>query len=374
LWTGNNFNPVTDLLPGGGINPAGVGYAGWIETHTVTPDANGLFHVRLGSINVLPNFTSAVHVYLQVEVKNNGLPLTSFECLDPDGIATNNNDRYPLDSSAFTINADTVDNFDVGFAANQIPSLDGGGLLPISSIPGATNADTFILDNNNTIPPGGPGSVKLQFGNVLGKFLEYDAAATWFNFNDDVNITGNLTTTGTINGAVVNTSTVGPYDQSLAYEPVYSDSVIQQDGTANLGKLENFYLDDDGIPGNNNYNYYKWTTQQGPLQDIDLVLRVLLPEGFQSWKAVPVTFKYKTKDGLVADNKIDISIEDTAGNSVILAGAANLVSAVFTTTNITFGGAPAWTAGQPITIKIKLSAKNIGAAYAGRISLNYNGR
>lgn len=368
IWNSNDFNTVTDLLPGGTINPAAPNYTGWTETHTVTPDSNGLFHVRLGSFTTLPNFTAGTDIYLQVEVKANPLPLTSFEVLDPDGNTANATDRYPIDSSAFSINADTVDNYDAGNGANQLPVLDGSGLLPISTIPGGTNSLNFTLDNSDIIPPGGPGSIKLVFGNTLNKFLEYDAAASWFNFNDDVNISGNLTVTGTINGTFI-----GPYNQSIAYEPEYNDSVIQPDGTGNKGKIETLFIDNDGIPGNANINYYVWSTTQLGLQDMDIVIRAKLPEGFVSWQAIPVTFNYRTLTALAADNQVDISIEDTAGNPVTLTGGSGLVSNTFTTTNITFGGAPVWTAGQPITIKIKLTAKNSGAAYAGLLKLNING-
>ncbi len=372
IWNDADSN-ATSYLATGAINPLAPNYTGWQETYTLTPDSNGIFHVRLGSINTLPNFTAATQVYLEVDVKPNGAPDTSYQVLDPDGNTANLTDRFPFDSSAYTINADTVDNKDVGTGPNNIPSLDGTGLLPINFMPGGTNADTFVLDFDNTIS-GPAGSVVLQFGNALGKFLEYDTAAHWFNFNDNLNVSGNLTTTGTINGVTINSTTVGPYNQSMTIEPVYPGATLNQDGTANQGKLENFYVDTDGVPGNSNINYYHWTTQQAALQNIDIIARVTLPEGFVSWQATPVNFTYRTLDGLAADNQVDMTIEDTAGNPVTLTGASGLVSPTFTTANITFGGAPVFTAGQPITIKIKLTASNIGAADAGEISLNYVGR
>jgi len=372
IWSDADSD-ATDYLVGGGINPAAGGFTGWQETHTVTPDANGLFHIQLGTINTLPNFTSAIHIFLEVDVKPVASPDTAFEVLDPDGNIANLTDRLPINSGAYAINADTVDNRDAGTAPGDIPFLDPIGQLPITTIPGGTDAETFILDFDNTVT-GPAGSVVLQFGNALGKFLEYDTAAHWFNFNDNLNVTGNLTVTGTINGVTVDNTTVGPYNQSIAIEPVYTGATINQDGTANQGKLENFYVDTDGVPGNDNINHYRWTTQQAALQNIDLILRVTLPSGFVSWQATPVDFTYRTQDGVPADNQVDFTMEDTAGNPVALVGAAALVNPAFTTANITFGGAPVFTAGQPITIKIKLSATNIGAAYAGKISLNYVGR
>ncbi len=366
LWSDADSD-ATDYLPAGTINPAAGGYAGWQETHTVTPDSNGLFHVRLGTINTLPNFTSTSEVYLEVDAKPSASPDTSFEVLDPDGNTANATDRHPLDSSAYVINADTVDNRDAGNAPGEIPFLDGLGFLATSTIPGSTNADSFILDFDDTVAA--PSTIQLQFGNTLARILEYDIAAGWFNFNDDVNITGNLTVTGTINGVAV-----GPYNQAMVYEPEYADSVIQGDGTNNLGKLEIFYVDADGVPGNSNVNHYKWTTRQAALQDMDLVLRVALPAGFTGFQATPLQFTYRTQDGVAGNNVLNLAVEDTTGTPVALTGGTNLVSASWATANVTFGGTPTFTAGQTITIKIKMSALAGGAAYAGKISLNYVGQ
>lgn len=368
LWSGSDFTPA-DLLPSGAIDPAAPGFTGWQETHAVTPDSKGLFQVRLGSITTLPNFNSSTDVNLQVDVKPSGSPLTSFEVLDPDGNTANTTDRFPLDSSAFAINADTLDNHDAGAAAGQIPFLDGSGLLPISTVPGGTNADTFTLDNDNTA---GAGLITLQFGNTLGKLLEYNNTLGFFNFNDNVNITGDLTTTGTVNGVTITPSSVGPYDQSINFDPQYGDGVIQQD-TANVGgnegKLEELFSSLD------NLNYYHWNTTKGTLQDIFLVIRANVPEGFAAWQATPVQFTYRTGTALAADNILDVTMTDTTGASVALsAGASTLTSTTFATTPITFTGSPTFTPGQPFTITVKLSATNAGSADAGRLQLNYNGR
>lgn len=367
IWSDADSD-ATDYLVGGGINPVAGGFTGWQEVHTVTPDANGLFHVRLGTISTLPNFTVATQIYLEIDVKPNAAPDTSYETLDPDGNLANLTDRFAFNSSAYAINADTVDNADTGTGPGNIPLLDAASKIPVSMIPGGTDAETFILDFDNTIAVP-PGSIVLQFGNALAKFLEYDTLAGWFNFNDNVNITGNLTVTGTVNGVAV-----GAYNQSLSYEPQYEGAVIQPDGGANKGKLEIFFVDADGVPGNANYNYYLWTTAQPGLQDNDLVLRIKLPEGFTGFQATPIQFTYRTQDGVAGNNVVDVSVEDTTGTPVVLAGAASLVSAAWTTANITFGGAPVFTAGQSFTVKIKLSALNGGGAYASTLKINYTGQ
>lgn len=371
IWSDADSD-ATDYLVNGSINTSATGFTGWQETHTVTPDANGLFHVKLGTTTTLPNFSSATQIFLEVDIKDSLLADTSYEVLDPDGVTTNTTDRQTINSSAYAINADTVDNRDIGTTAGSIPVLDASAHLAIGTMPGGTNADTFVLDSDDTV--GAPSTVKLQFGTTLGKTLEYVPASTWFNFNDDVNITGNLTVTGTINGATVSSSTVGAYNQSLVYDPEYKNMVMQGDGTANNGKLEIFFADTDGAGGNSNFNFYKWTTYQASLQDMDLILRVTLPTGFTGFQSTPIQFTYHTEDANTANNKLDIAVEDTSGTTVSLTGGTSLASASWTTANITFNGSPTFTAGQAITIKIKQSALVGGAAYSGKLSINYTGR
>lgn len=373
IWDHADFNVAT-LLPSGAIDPAAPGFSGWQETHTVTPDANGLFHLRLGTINTLPNFALISDIFLEVDVKTSGALDTSYEVIDPDGIIANTTDRFPIDSAPFAINSDTLDNADLGSGPFNVPQLDAFSRLNISMMPDGTNMEGWTIDYDDTIPAGGPGSIKLIFGNTLNRYLEYDTTAAWFNFNDRVNITGDLTVTSNINGVLINTSTVGPYDQALSIEANYPGTVFDRDGTNNKGTLESFFIDNDGTPGPDNINHYKWTTNQATLQDSDLIIRFIIPAGFKYWLATPIEFTYKTGTALAADNQLDMTIEDTTGTPVTLTGATGLASASWSTAAVTFGGIPTWTPGQEITIKVKLSAKNTGAAYAGHIKLYYNGR
>lgn len=416
LWTDADFD-ATDLLGSGAIDPAAGGYAGWFEEHTVTPDSNGLFHVELGSTTTLPNVTLATHVFLQVDVKPSASPLTAYEVLDPTGSTADTTDRHRLNSAFYAINADTVDNADVGTGPGNLVVLDGSSLFPVAVIPGGTNADSFVIDADDSV---GAGTIPLIFGTTLAQVLEYDIGASYFNFSDDVNITGDLTVTGNANfsgssefhmrevadEATADCTTVdevvldttenriyvcvtpgspgtwaatggagGTYAQSIVIEPEYEDGVIVGDGTDNKGKVESFFADTDGDPGNANINYYRWTTRQATIQDIDLVIRVDLPDGFTGFQATPVQLTYRTADGVVANNHIDVEIEDTAGAAIALTGGTGLTSAAaFTTTGITFGGAPTFTAGEQITIKIRPHSISSGFADVGKITINYVGQ
>jgi len=189
-----------DLTASGTINPAAANFLGWTEVHTVTPNAQGNFFVKLGSIQQINLFEKisaddARNLHLQVEVKQFDAPLTSFEILDikpSDPLV----DRTPILPVPTARNADLLDLRDTGTGSGQIAVLQTGGLLPVRTVPGATNSGSFVIDANNTETS----EISLKFGTTLAKKLSYDIANGRFNFNDDLRVQGDLTVTGLING------------------------------------------------------------------------------------------------------------------------------------------------------------------------------
>ncbi|MBD3327852.1 hypothetical protein GF340_00950 [Candidatus Peregrinibacteria bacterium] len=417
IWSDNDVD-ASDYLGTGAIDVSSTGYEGWQETHSITPDANGIFHVQLGSINTLPNFNSSNHLYVQIEVKPAGAPDTGYEVLDPDGNTANTTDRHAINSSMFAVNSDTVDNADTGTDPGNIPVLTPSGTLPISTIPGGTESDLFIIDFNNDATAAD--NIAIQFGELLGKILEYDLTNGYFNFNDSVNVTGDLSVTGSftttggldfssattfsiretadvltadcarVNEIILDTTANVIYKctaigtpgtwvptgsntsqaKSIYLQPEYPNATVFADLTDNKGKLESSFVDTDGQPGNENINFYQWTTRQSSMQDIDMIIRVDLPQGFQSFDTNPIEIDYKTFDTNTSNNKVDVFLEDTTGTSVSLNNSADLVSSTWNSSVITFNGVPTFTAGEAITLKIKLSANNAGTAQIGRIRLN----
>jgi hypothetical protein len=189
-----------DVTGAGAINTGAATYANWKEAQTVTPDANGYFSVQLGSVSALPDLSTYTpaqlqSLFLQVEVKPDGDPATSYELLD---VNSSNSaiDRSAVLSVPFAQNADMVDRHDVGTGSGSIPFLLSGSVLPVSTTPAGTNADFFTIDNNNSAT----GNITLKFGATLNKTLLYSQTNGRFEFNDDVNIQGDLTVTGLING------------------------------------------------------------------------------------------------------------------------------------------------------------------------------
>ncbi len=202
---------VSDIAAGS-LNTGAATYGGWQEVATVTPDSNGYFSVQLGAINALPDLTGYTaaelqSLFLQVEVKTQAAPDTSYEVLDVDPADTAV-DRSPILSVPFAQNADTIDQREIGTGSGSIPLLGPGGKLPSSAIPPELMGVKLILDSTNTAT----GSISLQFGAALAKTLSYDTINNRFNFNDSVRIQGNLTVLGLINGVDITALAGGTAD------------------------------------------------------------------------------------------------------------------------------------------------------------------
>jgi hypothetical protein len=190
---------ATDVVAGV-IDTSSPSYAGYQEVFTVTPDGQGYFSVVLGTGAALPDLSTmdAIdldNLFLQVEVKAAADPVSSYEMLDvnpSDPLI----DRSPVLSVPFAQNADLLDQRDIGTGSGSIPLLASGGLLPVSTVPGGTNQDTFVVDADDDAVD----AVALQFGTSLAETLRYDIADDVFVFSSDLKVEGDLVVTGLING------------------------------------------------------------------------------------------------------------------------------------------------------------------------------
>ena len=199
FWSATDY-VSTDVTSTGALHIASSNYANWNEEQDFTPNSDGYFTVQMGSGTALPDFSTMdpailSSLHLQVEIKADGAADTSYEFLDIDSNSTTI-DRSPLLSVPFSLNADRVDQRSIGTGSGSIPLLLKGGVLSPSHIPGGTQSGTFTIDIDNSES----GDIELQFGGDLAKKLSYDQVNTYFKFNDDVHIEGNLTLTGLVDG------------------------------------------------------------------------------------------------------------------------------------------------------------------------------
>jgi hypothetical protein len=198
-WKSADF-VTTDLTGTGAINTSAPNFVLWQEVHTVTPDATGYFSLYLGSITQLPNLqnipaSTLLSFFLQVEVKAAASLDTSYELLDVNS-SNASIDRSQVVSVPFARNADLLDLHDVGTGSGSIPVLGSGGTLWKAAIPGGTNGDFFTIDADDSAAT----SLALQFGTSLAKTLAFDISTNRFVFNDSLEIQGDLTVSGLING------------------------------------------------------------------------------------------------------------------------------------------------------------------------------
>ena len=120
------------------------------------------------------------------------------------------------------------------------------------------------------------------------------------------------------------------------------------------------------------------------MQDYDIVFQWMVPDDFQSWTAAgpSIEVDYKTDTTSATDNKLDITMTDTAGAAVTLAGTASTM--VSTTANTWVEDqvvaaaslAGTYTPGEYVTITVKMSSKatttaNRNPAYLGAFNFNY---
>jgi len=362
-WSNADVNPG-DVAGDGSINTGATNYLTWQETHAVTPDSNGYFSVEMGSLSALPaysSFPAGTSVFLQVEVKSASGANTDFEILDP-VTADSAVDRTAILSVPYASMAETLQHRSIGTGSGSIPLLLSGGLLPVSTVPGGTNRDTFTIDANNDAQ-----DITLQFGTALAETLTFSTSDGRFEFSDDVHVEGNLTVTGTINGVDLSTlDDPTTHDRLIVLHPAYQSAAFQGDGTDNIGQLA---VSHDNL---NLKNFYTWTSTRTGLQDYDVLVRFTLPEDFSGWNN-SMTIEYRSTSADSANNKLDIQVYDTIGVPVTLSGSAlSLAGTSWSSTHLEFAGTPTWTAGQEMMIRLKVHAKDGFQMHLGDILMSVN--
>jgi len=345
FWTDSD-HVVGDTLPSGAVNTGAATYANWIEVHTITTNSDGYFSVILGETVPLPSFafssvgTSTLQsLYLQVDAKMNGDPLTSYELLDCD-IAVAVRDRSPILSVPFSHNSRFLNGSTVGTGSGNVALLGANGVFNINYIPWGTNFDGWTIDADGSAGAGD--DIELVFGST-SNILSFSIDNDWFNFNNDVNIDGDLTVTGLINGVDVTTlftANALTGSQLETYIPHYKNVSYTKDGSNNVGQL---FVDHDASES----NYYRWQSDRSLLQDYDITLEHTIPLNFSAWDtSTPFEVRYRTSGG-VLNSALDIALYDTTGTLVASAAALNS-GGVWATATLTPVGT--WTPGQHLRV------------------------
>lgn len=260
FWKSADFQTGdTDLT--GAIDTLAPNYAGWNEVFTLTPNSDGYFSVELGSITPLPDFSTLetatlLSLHMQLEVKVAADPDTEYELMDINP-SDNAVDRSGVRSVPFAMNADLLDRREIGTGSGDIAILGVGGIFDLSHIPGGTNSNFFAIDFDDTEGS----SVELRFGTSLGKILSYDLGGSYFQFNDSVNIQGDLTVTGLINGIDLSTLSSPSGDAKLRVSSGAGLTVTVTEGAYRLrGETVNYAGSSGNAVAASSTNYVYFST------------------------------------------------------------------------------------------------------------------
>lgn len=255
-----------------------------------------------------------------------------------------------------------------------------------------TRADLTINADNDT------NNAVLTFGNqTAAQNITYNNAQQLFTFSKGIRVAGNMSgQTLTVDGALtlrgqtynfptaqvangfLKTDGAGnlSWTTSLAsagsggivsLQPEYPGAVYFASGSTAVGSLAYIY------DSTNKENAYRWNSTKTALQDYWMSVRVKVPKNFSAWDPTPIKFRYKTLTTSAADNFITVRLLDTTGANVSLTGASSLTSSVantWTTANITLTGGT-FTAGDYVTVLVKVAAKSTGTANPGYIDLQW---
>jgi len=433
FWSSADWVP-TDLNADGSLNTTSANYGGWFEVQTVKPNQHGIFSVKLGSLSPLPQIDFSKHKYIQIEIKKDGTEDTTYQLMDTTGDnGVDTEDRQVLGSSSYAKNAEYLGNKSIGEAEDNLALLGPNGQWTPNQIPAGTTEEKFILDYDDSYDFLNTGEIKLQFGNTLDRYLAYDTANQYFYFNDDVLIDGDLTITGTINGGnlfltgttndtfTINSSgnqlildsaglttdrritfddadtivvgenntqtltnktidadlntilnldwtSLKERDDVILLIPAYAGTSVIEDGTANQATLKLSQSNND------NHSFYVLTSAESALNDLNLVVRIKLPNNFVEWKSNPLQVYLKTETNDPNDNKIDIDLLDTDNNLINLDDADDLSSTVadrWDLKNINLNSVGVWNKNCYFTLHIKLSSRANLKTDLGEILFNY---
>lgn len=263
LWNSADYQSG-EVTATGAINTAASAYAGWKDAFTVTPDARGYFSVELGSNVALPDFGSLspatlLSLFLQVEVKPEESAATAYEVLDVNA-ADSALDRSALLSVPFALNADLLDQHHAGTGSGSIPVLGSGGLLDPAQAPAGTARSDFILDQDGSQTAG---SLSLTFGGAIRKALSYDLGNGRFQFDDDLNVQGNLTVSGLINGVDITQISSSADNSHLKVSSGAGLTITIARGDYRLGGVTTQYAGQTGIAVTDNATNYVFFSSGG---------------------------------------------------------------------------------------------------------------
>lgn len=274
-----------------------------------------------------------------------------------------------LATSGTGMRADTADGSD-----DQNVKLTGGGTYSV------TRGAVIVLGGNEDSSY--PGDLLLNAGDPAAAQVKIDGTVYVGAGNVGIGSTDTSTYKLNVNGtgyladnlSLAATKTVDGVDIGVALPqacyiqmaPEFPTAVLSADDSDNSGTMT------ADFDAEKYRNYYNWTTTQGSTQDYDIVLRVLVPEDFNSWDDTAAISFYNLVDSSPGASGVRITVYDTSNSQVYISGATIQNSSDWTATNLTSGNiAGTYAPGSYMTIRFKLLADDSKNIKLGDVTLKY---
>lgn len=243
---------------------------------------------------------------------------------------------------------------------------------------GAANASNVTIgrtNSNTTTNVLGAAVFKPTVGNDSTTAFQLQRAnGTAMFVSDSVNQTITIGNPASSNKIVISTATgqmvkygTARNSKKIMLNAEYTGAVLDAGSMSNnSGTMTSSY------DMTNRMNYYKWTTSQSTNQNYDVVVQVPLPSDFDGWDTdTPIaisTYTSSTIDGTISLTLLD-SANDTQCDDVDVTPGSNTTWAqAGAGCNLSIG---TYSAGDYITLRIRMQSPNGGDVRIGKIDLNY---
>ena len=158
------------------------------------------------------------------------------------------------------------------------------------------------------------------------------------------------------------------HQKSIVLTPEFAGAVLDATNDATCSSANSGTMT-SALDLTNRMNYYKWSAN-GAAQCYNVVVQLQVPSDWAAWNGTPTVSTY-TSD--TTNGTIRLEIRDTTGG----VETNNNFTSVTPTTTTTWQARPggtltgSYTAGQVMTLRIRLTSPNAGDVRLGNITLNY---
>ncbi len=226
-----------------------------------------------------------------------------------------------------------------GLTANSTASLNGNTSVT------TTSASAFLVQT--------AGNVALLTANTSGMQV----------------VVGNSGNTITLSGSGIVLAGTARNAETIRYAAEYQGSVLDA-GTMsnNTGTMTS------GYDITNRMNYYKWTTTQATNQSYDIVVQVPIPKDFDTWASNPLSITGYTSN--TTNGTITLEARDSTDSVIcnfvsVTPGSTSTWTANNTACTLSSG---TYTAGDYMTLRIRVQSPQNGDVRVGNLTLNYLGK